>query len=133
MHARVVTNYIMLSNAGKSARLTSSHTSSANLTMDMAAGNKIVSLTPTLSLNQLTISQIQSYMKPGTEGTDVDQSDTSTASTPADSPRKGISSLESSGSSSPGLWLGSRRSPGSELFPSIFVLFVKCDIYSVDK
>lgn len=122
----------MPSNAGKSARLTSSHASSTNLTMDMAAGNKIVSLTPTLSLNQLTISQIQSYMKPaGAEGTDVDQSDTSTASTPADSPRKGIygdriSSLESAGSSSPGLWLGSRRSPGIELSPSVtFIILLR--------
>lgn len=121
----------MLSNVGKSARLASSHPSSANLTMDMPAG-KIVSLTPTLSLNQLTISHIQSYMKPaGTEGTDVDHSDASTASTPADSPRKGvfgdrISSMESSGSSSPGLWLGSRRSPGRE-----FLFFIFCKVASV--
>jgi hypothetical protein len=105
----------------------SSHSSSANLMMDMAPGNKIVSLTPTLSLNQLSISQIQSYMKPGMDGMDVDHSDTSTGSTPADSPRKGhygdrISSVESSGSSPPGLWLGSRRSPGSELFLSIILL-----------
>ena len=119
----------MPSDAGKSARLMSSHASSANLMMDMAAGNKIVSLTPTLSLNQLSISQIQSYMKPAMEGMDVDQSDTSAASTPADSPRKTmdrIPSMESSGSSSPGLWLGSRRSPGSEPFPSIILMRMWC-------
>lgn len=124
----------MLSDVGKSARLTSSHPSTANLMMDMTAGNKIVSLTPSLSLNQLTISQIQSYMKPGMDGMDFDQSDTSAASTPADSPKKvlrgdrgdRISSVESCSSSSPGLWLGSRRSSGSETFPFIIFFHMWC-------
>lgn len=123
--------------SGRSARLMSSHSSSANLMMDMAPGNKIVSLTPTLSLNQLSISQIQSYMKPGMDGMDFDHSDTSTGSTPADSPRKGhygdrISSVESSGSSSPGLWLGSRRSPGDNfLYPSDILPFTRRPLFIV--
>lgn len=122
-----------LFDAGRSARTMSSHPSSASLMMDAAAGNKIVSLTPTLSLNQMTINQIQSYMGPGIDGRtmDVDQNNTSAFSTPAESPRKGsygdrMSTLESSESCTPGLWLGSRKSPGTGPFSFQFFLFQSC-------
>ncbi|XP_024361146.1 uncharacterized protein [Physcomitrium patens] len=126
--------------SGRSARTMSSHPSSASLMMDAAAGNKIVSLTPTLSLNQMTINQIQSYMGPGIDGRtmDVDQNNTSAFSTPAESPRKGsygdrMSTLESSESCTPGLWLGSRKSPGMTnfLYPSDILPFTRRPLFIV--
>lgn len=127
--------------SGKSARSTmSSHPSSANLMMDISSGNsKVVSLTPTLSLNQLTISHIQSYMKPGIGGmmAEIDQSDNSAASTPVDSPKKGTagdrsSALDSPGSPSPGLRLGSRRSPGDNfLYPSDILPFTRRPLFII--
>lgn len=103
---------------GKPARSLSSSPSSASLITGSSAGNKIVSLTPTLSLNQITINQIQSYITPnGDGGVDVEQSDASASSTPAHSPRKSnhggpTALLELAMGSAPGLWLGSKRSPG---------------------
>ena len=108
--------------SGKPARSLSSSPSSASLMMGSSSGNKIVSLTPTLSLNQITLNQIQSYITPnGDGGVDVEQSDTSAASTPAHSPRKSkhggpTAPLELAIGSAPGLWLGSKRSPGTGAF-----------------
>lgn len=126
--------------SGKSARSSMfHHPSSANLMMDMSSENdKIVSLTPTLSLNQLIVSQIQSYVRPSVDGmtVEVDQSDTSAASTPADSPRKGIPGdrrfPEFPDSLGPGLWLGSRRSPGDDfLHPSDILPFTRRPLFIV--
>ncbi|CAK9867060.1 unnamed protein product, partial [Sphagnum jensenii] len=91
-----------------------------------------VSLTPSLSLNQLTINQIQSYVSTRSEESgDAEQSETST---PADSPKYiGNAALTSPGGSvTPGLWMGSKHSPGSNfLYPSDILPFTRRPLFII--
>jgi hypothetical protein len=100
--------------------------------MGSSSRNKIVSLTPSLSLNQLTINQIQSYVSTRSEESgDAEQSETST---PADSPKYiGNAALTSPGGSvTPGLWMGSKRSPGSNfLYPSDILPFTRRPLFII--
>jgi hypothetical protein len=114
------------------AHTLTSSASSANLMMGSSSRNKIVSLTPSLSLNQLTINQIQSYVSTRSEESgDAEQSETST---PADSPKYiGNAALTSPGGSvTPGLWMGSKRSPGSNfLYPSDILPFTRRPLFII--
>ncbi len=118
--------------AGMPAHTLTSSASSANLLMGSSSRNKIVSLTPSLSLNQLTINQIQSYVSTRSEESgDAEQSETST---PADSPKYiGNAALTSPGGSvTPGLWMGSKRSPGSNfLYPSDILPFTRRPLFII--
>lgn len=118
--------------AGMPAHTLTSSASSANLMMGSSSRNKIVSLTPSLSLNQLTINQIQSYVSTRSEESgDAEQSETST---PADSPKYiGNAALTSPGGSvTPGLWMGSKRSPGSNfLYPSDILPFTRRPLFII--
>jgi hypothetical protein len=123
---------LYVSASGMPAHTLTSSASSANLMMGSSSRNKIVSLTPSLSLNQLTINQIQSYVSTRSEESgDAEQSETST---PADSPKYvGNAALTSPGGSvTPGLWMGSKRSPGSNfLYPSDILPFTRRPLFII--
>jgi len=114
------------------AHTLTSSASSANLMMGSSSRNKIVSLTPSLSLNQLTINQIQSYVSTRSEESgDAEQSETST---PADSPKYvgNVALTSPGGSVAPGLWMGSKRSPGSNfLYPSDILPFTRRPLFII--
>lgn len=103
---------------GRSARGLSTSTSSQNLGVAPQSSKKgIVSLTPTLSLKNINVNVSQTEIVPYTEiakADDIEENIPSTSAGTKDVTVKYPPS-EPPGSGTPGLWLGSKRSPGRAL------------------
>lgn len=109
---------VALVTAGRSARGLSTSMSSQNLGGAPQSLKKgIVSLTPTLSLKNINVNIPQTEIVPYTETAKADEIEEITPSTSVDTKDVTVKypPSESPGSAPPGLWLGSKRSPGKAL------------------
>jgi len=80
----------------------------------------IVSLTPTLSLKNINVNVPQTEIVPYTEIAKADELEENTPSTSAGMREVTVKYPQSEppGSGTPGLWLGSKRSPGRSVLSS---------------
>jgi hypothetical protein len=112
---------------GRSARSLSTSMSSQNLGGAPQPSKKgIVSLTPTLSLKNINVNVPQTEITPYTEIPKVDEIEGKTPSTSAGTKDVIVKypPSEPPGSGTPGLWLGSKRSPGRYQTLFLFTFFI---------
>lgn len=126
---------LYISASGRSARGLSSSVSSQNLGVAPQSLKKgVVSLTPTLSLKNINVNVPQTEIVPHTEIAKADEIEENTPSTsagtrdvtvkntPSEPPESGI----------PGLWLGSKRSPGYNfIYPSDILPFTRRPLFII--
>ena len=108
---------------GRSARTLSTSMSSQNLAGAPQPLKKgIVSLTPTLSLKNINVNVSQTEITPHTEIPNVGETEGKIPSTSAVTKDVTLKYPPSDppGSGTPGLWLGSKRSPGRVLVLFLF-------------
>lgn len=108
---------------GRSARGLSTSMSSQNLGGAPQLSKKgVASLTPTLSLKNINVNVPQTEITPCTENAKVDEIEGKTSSPSVCSKDATVkySPSEPPGSGTPGLWLGSKRSPGRVLDCIVF-------------
>lgn len=109
--------------AGRSARGLSTSASSQNLGVAPQSLKKgVVSLTPTLSLKNINVNVSQTEIVPDTEIAKADEIEENTPSTSAGTRDVTVKYIPSEPpeSGTPGLWLGSKRSPGKSVLSSLF-------------
>lgn len=118
---------------GRSARSLPTSMSSQNLGGAPQPSKKgIVSLTPTLSLKNINVNIPQTEITPYIEIPKVDEIEGKTPSTSA-SPNDVTVKYppsEPPGNGTPGLWLGSKRSPGRTLFMGLCFYFLVLPFFS---
>lgn len=124
-----------ISASGRSARGLSTSMSSQNLGGAPQLSKKgVASLTPTLSLKNINVNVPQTEITPCTENAKVDEIEGKTSSPSVCSKDATVkySPSEPPGSGTPGLWLGSKRSPGYNfLYPSDILPFTRRPLFII--